>query len=479
MFVVMAVVATLTTTPLTNVLYPPWYQQKVEKWRRGEIDWDGNPTGSTAESSTGSVEKLDTIQIRRLLVYLRLDSLPSVFTFITLLGADTSQTAQQATAAASTRQDSVHVPKRPLEVHGVRLVELTDRTSSVMHVTEGEEYSSARDPVVNAFRTFSQLHDVAAAGRVSVVPVDSYPETLMSEASAMPFDFALIPWSEYGSLTEDQTVPYAINASERFRNGIHLDFIQRTLAKAAQTCTAGIFINNGFGGDVAKPSVLTRTLSAMSIHATVPESAAPPVTDKSHRVFLPFLGGADDRVALKFVLRLARNAVVTLTIAHFRFAGTTGADTEAETPVTVVRSSGQPAKTTLGGTTAVAPSDQADNISWAAEDEARDLALLRALRSSLPEELVRRVAFREVSVSSASPLEEVVDVAAGVVGRNPRNAGDIVVVGRRHARLGDDVVEISGGDFRKTVGAVADHIIGKGVKASLLVIQAGGQGLEP
>jgi hypothetical protein len=473
MFVVMALVTTVSTTPLTKLLYPPWYQQKVEKWRRGEIDWDGNPTESSAGSTTGSVEKLNAAQIRRLVVYLRLDSLPSLFTFITLLGADTTHAAQEAAAAASAAQDTVHIRKRPLEVHGLRLIELTDRTSSVMQVTEGEEYYSAHDPVVNAFRTFSQLHDVAAAGRVAVVPVDSYPETLMSQAADVSSDFALIPWSEYGSVTEDQSVPYSINASERFKSGTHLDFIQKTLARAAETCSAGIFINNGFGGAV-KPNGLKRTRSALSIRsATMPDSAVLPVTDKSHHIFFPFFGGVDDRVALRFVLQLATNSVVTLTITHFNFGG---AGDETDNDAAAAGTSSRPAQSVPGA--AAAPVGQFK--SWAAENElsAQDVALLHTLQSSLPEELMGRVTFKEVSASPASVLKDVVEVATSVVGQNPRNAGDIVVVGRRHVRLGDDKGEAPGGDFKRTVGVVADQVIAQAVKASLLVIQAGGRAME-
>lgn len=67
-----------------------------------------------------------------------------------------------------------------------------------------------------------------------------------------------------------------------------------------------------------------------------------------------------------------------------------------------------------------------------------------------------------------------------VVGQSPRNAGDIVVVGRRHVRLDDasNSESFSGGDFKRTVGAVADEIVAKSVKASLLVVQAGGRGLD-
>jgi len=474
MFVVMALVTTVSTTPLTKLLYPPWYQQKVERWRRGEIDWDGNPTAPSPSSTTASLEKLNATQIRRLVVYLRLDSLPSLFTFITLLGADASPATQEAAAtAAASEEGAVHIRRRPLEVHGLRLIELTDRTSSVMQVTEGEEYYSAHDPVVNAFRTFSQLHDVAAAGRVAVVPVDSYPETLMSQAADVSSDFALIPWSEYGSLTEDQSVPFATSAGERFRSGTHLDFIQKTLVRASQTCNAGIFINSGFGG-VVKTGGLRRTRSAMSIHSATQELAVLPVTDKSHHVFFPFFGGVDDRVALRFVLQLAKNSVVTLTITHFSFGGGAGEETDTEAPV--AGTSSQPAKAAAGTTTTALDRSK----SLAAEDEvsAQDLALLHTLQSSLPEEVAGRVTFKEVSVSVASALKDTVEVAAGVVGQNPKNAGDIVVVGRRHVRLGDDRGEASGGDFRKTVGVVADQIIAKGVKASVLVIQAGGRGLE-
>ena len=462
-FVVMAVVTTVTTTPLTKLLYPPWYQQKVERWRRGEIDWDGNPTESSGDNATGSAEKLNATQIRRLFVYLRLDSLPSLFTFISLLGAENSHAALEA-AAASATEDPVHIRKRPLEVHGLRILELTARTSSVMQVTEGESYYSAHDPVVNAFRTFSQLHDVAAAGHVSVVPVDSYPETLTSHAADASSDFALIPWSESGGVTEDQSVvPHASvggNAGERFRNGAHLDFVQKTLAASMQTCNAGVFINNGFGG-VVRPNELARTRSgAMSIRSAALESAVLPVTDKSHHVFLPFFGGVDDRVALRFVLQLARNAVVTVTITHFAFSAVgDGADDEAP----VAGTSSAPSTTTPGTTTG--PSEQ--TRSRVAEDEgsAQDVALLHTLQSSLPRDMMGRVTFREVAVSSATALSKTLEVAAEVVGQNAKNAGDIVVVGRRHRRLGDDVAEVSGGDFRKTVGVVADRVVASGVRA--------------
>jgi len=302
-FVVMALVTTVSTTPLTKLLYPVWYRRKLEKWRRGEIDWEGNPLHSESSSQGGSAQKLDEHQVRRMLVYLRLDSLPSLFTFISLLGQEPSapvaanrpQSESEKVAADS----SVHTAPetssgnsnggRHLEVIGVRLLELTERTSSVMQVTEGEEYAQ-RDPVVNTFQTVSRLQDVAVSGSVSIVPVDSFAETITTSAAEVSCDFALIPFSENGSLTEDQSVPAAVSSHDRFQGRTHLEFVHEVLSKAV--CNTGIFINNGFGGQPRRERpALTRTKSGVSIRSHREPMTVVPLTDKTHTLFFPFFGG--------------------------------------------------------------------------------------------------------------------------------------------------------------------------------------------
>src|ERR1700743_3387859 len=90
MFVVMALVTTFMTTPLTRKLYPPEYQKKIEAWRRGEIDWDtGAPLAGTDDSSARdslAFEKLQSTNMQRLLVYLRLDNMPTILAFMSILG---------------------------------------------------------------------------------------------------------------------------------------------------------------------------------------------------------------------------------------------------------------------------------------------------------------------------------------------------------------------------------------------------------
>ncbi len=474
MFVIMALVTTVATTPLTKALYPPWYQKKVERWRRGEIDWDGNPIESSTSSSRGDpTEKLSESQIRRLLVYLRLDSLPGLFTFIALLGASSHKTVKHEEPAGEAQAgEEIHIKKRPLEVHGLRIIELTDRTSSVMHVTEGEEFYSQRDPVVNAFRAFTQLHDLAVAGRVAVVPVDSYADTLTNQASEVSSDFALIPWGEYGSVTEDQSVPFAVNASERFRGPTNLDFVHQTLQKSLTTCNAGIFIDNGFGGArPAERNELLRTTSAMSVRS-YRDTAALPVVNKNHHIFFPFIGGVDDRVALRIVLQLAKSPHVTVSIVHINW--TSDVHDASDTGDLSEQKSKSPA---IGSTR----KEVEEEIS------AQDLALLHTLQSSLAEDLVGRVVFSEINVSRTSAIAETVALAQRTVGKTPKNAGDIVVLGRRHARLGELTTNTESSastsyagtpDLKKTVGSITEQLLVGGIKASVLVIQAGGRGLD-
>ncbi|RYP76476.1 hypothetical protein DL771_001710 [Monosporascus sp. 5C6A] len=438
--------------------------QKLEKWKRGEIDWDGKPL-SDDDNSAQSAKILQDTRIRRLLVYLRLDSLPSLFTFISLLGyenTDPQSSGEKDESLSGTTEQQPVIRKRPLEVHALRILELTERTSSVMRVTDGDDYTS-RDPVVNAFRTFSQLHDVAVSSNVAIAPESHYAQTVVTQASDQGSDFVLIPWSEVGSNTEDQSIPFKVSTEDRFSGRSHLDFIQATLSKAV--CNTGIFIGNGFGGIVRedKRPALSRTVSRGSLRSQR-ETALPPIADKSHHIFLPYIGGADDRAALRFVLHLAKNPHVTVTIVNLVWA-------ESCDEITVAPEVLNPTSPTES------PKDAIDT-----ESTAQDSSLLATMRASLPPKLSSRVSFTETTVTTKSAISQVMELAKAAVGQNPRNAGDIVIVGRRHPRLptADRLVNQANieVEVQRTIGILADRIVHESLKASVLVIQAAGCGLE-
>ena len=74
----MALITTFATTPLTSALYPPWYQRKLEAWKRGDIDWD---TGASVRNGKGesrediSLQKMGSTRVGNMLIYLRLDNM--------------------------------------------------------------------------------------------------------------------------------------------------------------------------------------------------------------------------------------------------------------------------------------------------------------------------------------------------------------------------------------------------------------------
>jgi hypothetical protein len=74
----MALITTFATTPLTSALYPPWYQRKLQAWKRGEIDWEtGAPIRSGNSSFDEEMQQKKRVpsEIRSLLIYLRLDNM--------------------------------------------------------------------------------------------------------------------------------------------------------------------------------------------------------------------------------------------------------------------------------------------------------------------------------------------------------------------------------------------------------------------
>lgn len=293
----MALVTTFLSSPLTAYFYPPWYQKKVESWRRGEIDWDtGKPLdGSETPRSSVHYEKLAAEKIKRLTVYLRLDSMPNLLAFTSLFGGNAdapapkthpSKALSASNKDSSTTESTTEVPSsdRPVEAYGLRLLNLTDRGSSVMQVSEIESYT-AYDPVVNTFRTFGRLHNLAVSGEVLVVPEASFAETLSTRASDS--DFLILPWSETGGMSEQAVIEDKGTKNKLAASG-YTSFVSAALDQSV--VPVAVLINKNFGGSKNKDQKrigtggnamkLTRTRSSISLHSTRERQLTAPIADR-------------------------------------------------------------------------------------------------------------------------------------------------------------------------------------------------------
>lgn len=450
--------------------YPPWYQKKVEAWKRGEIDWDtGKPIDGAESVASVHYEKLEAQKIRRLTIYLRLDSMPNLLAFASLFGGQSVLPApkvhpsvqQAASTSKETTTSSVdEPPKRPVEAYGLRLLNLTDRGSSVMQVSEIESYT-AHDPVVNTFRTFGRLHNLAVSGEVLVVPESSFADTLSARASDS--DFLLLPWSETGGMSE-QAVIEDKGTKNKLAAPSYLSFVSETFEQA--TMTTAVLVNKNFGGsknkDKKQGTKLTRTYSSVSLSSTRDKNVTAPIADRSHHIFFPFFGGEDDRAALRIVLQLAENPEVTATLVHFEVPDEFLEQTEHAS------SSSSPTK---GGETTTTSTPTPYSRS-------QDATYFASLRASLPSDLSNRVVFE--TVPSSSPLKDVLARAGIEVGQTPKNAGDLIVLGRNIGRKGphvpeisDEIRSVSSSSAAGTLGVLAEKVWEGKMGASVLVVKAG------
>ena len=460
-FVVMALVTTCATTPLTSALYPPWYQIKLERWRAGEIDWEGNllkPSDDSSDQESSAPEKPRSTEVQKLLVYLRLDNLSSLFTFITLLGGSgevrntpkvhPAKSSRASKGAERTVRAASELQNKRFEVNGVRLVELTERTSTVMQVSEVDEWA-IRDPVVNVFHTFGQMHNVAVSGQVCVVPEGSYAETLVARATDYSSDLVLIPWSETGNISEANQSVYRETAGQQFTSGPHNQFIKDALRNTK--CDTAVFINRGFGGPLgehADSRGLSRTFSGISvISQRKRHPISNPIRERSHHIFLPFFGGADDRAALRFTLQLVKNEHVTATIVYIN----------------------------------------ADNLheeKGSNSQSKNDRTFFNTLADSLPREVETRVFFDSVDTTQA--LHDVILRAREEVESAPDNAGNLIIVGRGEHMHNESLsssfeATSSGGlgpEVRRSLGILAEAFIVGERKTSVLVFQAKGRNFD-
>ncbi|WYZ41226.1 hypothetical protein EsH8_V_000121 [Colletotrichum jinshuiense] len=331
MFVVMALVTTFATTPLVMWLYPPSYQQKLELWKRGKINWDGTPIvqhGADHEDEHDQKEP-----VTKLLVYLRTDGLSSLLSTISLFTSGQGL----ANSRSSSLDKPVHrsgekglvehavqipdddaPPQELLRIHGCRLVGLTERNSSVMKVSEIEEYAG-HDPIIKAFGTSANntTRDVVVSGQIAVVPEDSFADTLATQANKLSSDLILVPWSETGTISELPSFYSATTRGDPISTGDFPVLMSNVFDEARHISAVATYIDatllektNKLDSGTKKPRQLTRHVSGVSVSEHQDPSAARFFSAERRGkklIRVLYTGTEDDIYAVKLGIQLAQN----------------------------------------------------------------------------------------------------------------------------------------------------------------------------
>lgn len=119
MFVVMALVATFLTTPLTLLVYPVSYREKVQRYLNGE-SWDiTSTTTTTTDDDSLTFQALERFRVSKMVVLLkRIDTISNLMTFVHDFGLKGSDTSNYS-----------------VDLKAIHLREFTTRTSHLLEAS--------------------------------------------------------------------------------------------------------------------------------------------------------------------------------------------------------------------------------------------------------------------------------------------------------------------------------------------------------
>ncbi|CAG8555999.1 6456_t:CDS:2 [Funneliformis caledonium] len=418
----------------------------------------------------------------RLLVVLnRVEHLPAMMMLVQLLQPlSASMKSVKAKPNTGEKEKSAHqvvekekptlgtdLSSSSMTVHVLRLVELTQRISSVMKFNETEE-TTLYDPIMNIFRTFGQLNFVKVKANLAVVAQQDFAQQVSEKAEDTDVNLVVIPWGGAGAIIDDPSNPLDEVLEPRVKKVTSpqvAHFIQEIFSEVSIRANVGVFVDRGLGS-----SPLTTSIDNVGNNITV-------------RVFLPFFGGIDDREALSFVIHLLDHPNVSVTVLRLiKSSEPTEHDVTLkvegdleENAESNVEESQRPslAHKISSASAHVIRSNVARDASYAA-DEALLTQTLK-LRTGV---VASNARINYTEIASSTPLQTAIERAKEVVDRK-----DLVVVGRgrhdvtfSHRAEFLDILKNSGGgygnDTRKSLGDIAESFLVGGIAASILVLQA-------
>ncbi|KAI8389338.1 Sodium/hydrogen exchanger family-domain-containing protein [Blakeslea trispora] len=406
--VAMALITTFMTTPVVMWLYPESYQRATA----AKMDLDHQSFGKDISRATSHVELGQNFSLVTMIN--RIEGAISIMSLIRLLKQETPDPLAKS-------------GRHQLNVHAIRLLELTQRTSDVMKLKDMEE-TSRQDPVLSVLRTFTNL-----SGGVELLGThldfqmrSKFVNTVANYSQSVSADIVLFPISNYSqhTIVEDQAFPL----SEAAYQVMDADFVHQAFLRIP--CVTGFFIDRGFG----------------QIQNDIPRQ---PQSTPS-RIVVPLLEGyldGDGHAALIFALRL-----------HFH----------SKTPVIVLKSHQNNTSKHYATSDSIQTALDQGFASPMIEEEGID-NLASIFVSSIPSNVILQYgpSHETHGLSLLNQLEK------------PLEEHDLVVVGRSMSRLNlpsYSVPSTPGStyqhDFTSALGPQAQYLLKSNTMASLVVIQA-------
>ncbi|KAI0819223.1 Sodium/hydrogen exchanger family-domain-containing protein [Trametes gibbosa] len=509
MFVLEALLLTFMTTPAVTLLYPPEFRTRATatgpSYATAAIEKGAEDAARRSEGFEQSRED-DTSRRSRFTVVLdKIEHLPGMMALTQLILPPPPPYAERIHTFSSTLEGSSDLltekrsPSPPtlpqtVSIDAIRLIELSDRTSAVMKGSN-TEHLLATDPLLDIFTTFGALHGISVGNELAIVPFDDLGASVADHARRSNSQLVLVPWiPPHYSLTdspapasgttaapEDNETSGAVNPRVGHMHN-PFEALFRATAPGHDNADVSLvhsqFVRSLFGS--------SKTDVALFVDRHMP-GAQKPMQGGAYRLFVPFFGGPDDRLALEFAVQLCANPNISATVvrvakrdlelAHSGSMEKSDLVTDDRAGESTVHHNTMFPDTVYAHATTQTrlQSETADNIAWSryTRAEARtDPAFGPALS---------RMEFSEVG--TPAPLRHVIkqalDMSESVAGARGRL---LILAGRsrrlavenHHAEL-KSVIEEHGGianEVKRTVGDVTTALVVSGCQASVMVFQA-------
>ncbi|KAJ7755831.1 cation/H+ exchanger [Mycena metata] len=461
MFVLHALVLTFMTTPLTLLFYPA-HLRVHEGSNTAKIgDADALPRRSSeSEVKTKFSVVLDKIE-----------QLPAAMTLAQLIQPSNVSPPSYASSITDEKGLEAMAPPSPIprlrvSIDALRLIELTNRTSAVLKSQEADVLLH-NDPIVSVFRTFGYLNRMIVSAALSVVGYDEFPDAIAQHATEFETQMVILPWSRGATSVLAEEEP---GRATGVRNPFDGVFHKTTTQDQTSSVVYSDFIRK----------VFQRSPTDVALFVDRGMSLALPSGAAEQQLFLPFIGGPDDRLALAFLVQLCSNPAVHATVVRVRKidSGVEATDAAARTAGHGTTQLTMAAADTVYGqhnTQTQLVSDTADNLLW------DRFATGASSQNASVRDALSRITFR--TQEAREPLHKIVELVDLESSKMLGGRNLMVIVGRSrrmaveshkaelHKLIGNYGSSI-GSAVPKTLGDVGAALVASGSSASLLVLQA-------
>ncbi|KAJ1868607.1 K(+)/H(+) antiporter [Coemansia sp. RSA 989] len=402
LMVLMAIVTTVSTTPLVTWLYPPKCQKRLEDQLQGDESKDSKDPNAGPP-------------VNMLIVLNRIQQVPAAMALLSYF---------HRKPPSSSALSLGHLPfYRPIRVFGLRLLELTGRDSSIMKHYESE-LQILTDPAISMFRTLAQVVKLVFHGALNFSDYEHFADNIINSAQDAGAEITIVTaFGRRKSLLEGSVHKSSAQAGHLvpgwfeslgwgFSAEQQASFVIELFTKAQNHMC--VFIDCGLAETEETAKADYNVASGVCSDDVIIEEGAPLAAESSDDqhvpvIVVPFFGGADDRQAVKLVSDLCTQTPVRVQVWRFTRFGARNSVVESASYSSIAKV--HFSQQTMGGVAEpsnLAAETRVDEDSWRREMAERELdeqfldSYLRPTTTSA-EERAKRLSMATVDTAIEPP----------------------------------------------------------------------------